>query len=222
MVLVPAFLMVSTDPVPQLQVDRPGHAALVSRPAAHGAGHRRDRHAPADHAGRRRLRLPGVRPDRAGRGDVWLAAPRRRRRRPTLPRARRRSRRPTPDHDARHASTSGRADRPVADRRPCSGATAGRVSGSAIVTVVPTPRVDCDGDGAAVQLDVAPGDAQAQAGAARLGREVRLEDPRRAPRRPCRRRCRRCDSSSRVAVAPRRRPSACRRPASRAARSRGC
>ena len=47
-----------------------------------------------------------------------------------------------------------------------------------------------DGDGAAVQLDIAPGDAQAQAGPARLGGEVRLEDARRAPRRPCRRRCR--------------------------------
>ena len=71
-------------PVSQLQVDRHGHPALVSRPAAHGAGHRRDRHAPADHAGRGRLRLPGVRPDRVDVGTAGSPRPGRRRRRPTL------------------------------------------------------------------------------------------------------------------------------------------
>ena len=63
-------------------------------------------------------------------------------------------------------------------------------AGSVIVTVVPTPRSLLDVDRAAVQLDVPLGDRQAEAGAGRLGREVRLEDPRQRLRHPSRRRCR--------------------------------
>ncbi len=51
-------------------------------------------------------------------------------------------------------------------------------AGSVSVTVVPTPRSLATRNRPAVQLDVALGDRQPQAGAGRLGREVGLEDPR--------------------------------------------
>ena len=185
MVLVPAFLMVSTDPVSQLQVVRPRHAALVSRPAAHGAGHRRDRHAPADHAGRGRLRLPGVRPDRV---DV-AASPRSGARADPAPVA---------ALDSEHG-----ASRRAGPPSPCESgprsrfASAARRTGSAIVTVVPTPRFDVTAIGPAVQLDVALGDAS---GPGRCRSPWSRNTARRCaprPRRPCRRRYPRRDSTTR-------------------------
>ena len=135
MVLVPALLMVSTIRFRSFKTIDLQHAALVPRPAAHGAGHR----AIATHP---QIALVVVAYGylasglhRHGRGDGWLAAPAERRRRPTS-RQSGAALGDEPGPTPLHARIAGRAGR----GQPVRSGGCGGVSGSAIVTVVPTPR----------------------------------------------------------------------------------
>ena len=134
--------------------------------------------------------LPGVRPDRV-RGDALRRGHRPRRCRRGLT-----TRRSGPLRPARTDVSEGRRVSTTPHAGPALAAVRGAVGRPkrhrAWSPWCRRRASTVDRDGPAVQLDVALRDGQAEAGAGRLGREVRLEDPRRAPRRPCRRRCRRC------------------------------
>ena len=141
MVLVPALLMVSTIRFRSFKTIDLRYAALVSRPAADGAGHRRDRHAPADHAGRDRLHLPGVGLIGVGVGPaaVRRGAPTPAPRWPTTPPVGPRA--DPPDTIARSRSTRrpapGRVTRPVGVQAAARSSPSSRRRASLATAIVP-------------------------------------------------------------------------------------
>ena len=172
MVLVPAVAHGQHDSVPQLQDHRPAEPASVPRPDPDRRRHHRCRDAPAVRAGRDGVQLP-----RVARLSAWRS-----RGSATAATAGSRRRGPSASRCASPVTRSGRTQ----------GSTGTQLLGSA-ASWSPSSRRRARSstlNRPAVQLDVPLRDRQAEAGAGRLRREVRLEDPFPAPPDPSRRRCR--------------------------------